>query len=154
VNDGLPILLIEDSENDLLLVKLALKRAGVLNPIQAARDGREAVEYLCGDGTYADRVKFPFPSLIISDLKMPRMDGFEILEWLRKHPECSVIPVIILSASKQDTDIKRAYQLGANSYLVKPSTLDQLQQILKRLFEYWEICEKPPYPVNCRNDFS
>ena len=149
MREALPILIVEDSENDILLLTLALKRAGVLNPLHIARDGKEAIEYLQGVGMYADRVRFPFPSVILSDVKMPRMGGLEVLQWLRNHPDCSVIPVIILSASRQESDIKRAYQLGVNSYLVKPSTLDELQSMMKLTFDYWFICEKPAYPPNC-----
>ncbi|MDB6022215.1 MAG: response regulator receiver protein [Pedosphaera sp.] len=148
MREGLPILLIEDSENDIMLVKLALKRAGVKNPVQAAHDGQEAIDYLQGSGPFADRSKFPFPDVIVSDLKMPRMGGFEVLEWLRQHPECTVIPFIVLSASKQEADIQRAYGLGANSYMVKPASLNELQRMVKLACDYWCICEKPEYPRN------
>lgn len=149
MSEALPILIIEDSDNDILLLTLAFKRAGILNPVHIAHDGKEAIEYLQGMGIFEDRQKYPFPSVILTDLKMPRMSGFEVLEWLRVHPECSVIPVIILSASRQGSDIKRAYQLGANSYLVKPSTLDELQNMMKLTFDYWLVCEKPAYPARC-----
>src|SRR5258708_6317532 len=110
-----------------MLLRLALNRCGIKNPVQIVTDGQEAIEYLQGAGKYHDRSQYPFPSVIFTDLKMPRVGGFEILEWLRAHPECSVIPVIILSASRLEADVQRAYQLGGNAYLVKPSKLEDLE---------------------------
>ncbi len=143
----LTILIAEDSENDALLLQMALKRAGIKERVYVVADGVEAIAYLRGEGKYKDRSKFPFPNVLFTDLKMPRMSGFEVLEWLRSHPECFIIPVIVLSASQLDDDIRKAYQLSANAYLVKPGKFEDLQKILKLAFEFWDKCEKPTPPV-------
>lgn len=149
MDEPLTILLAEDDENDILLVTQALKKIGFTESVYICRDGEEATLYLEGGGRYSDRRLFPFPSIIITDLKMPRKGGMEILQWLKDHPECHVIPVIILSASNEPNDIRDAYRAGANCYLKKPSTFDQLQQLLKATFDFWSVCEKPEAPEKC-----
>jgi CheY-like chemotaxis protein len=149
LNKNLTILIIEDQENDVILLKAALSRAGIVNLIRVVRDGQEALDYLRGQGKYADRSNFPFPSIIFTDLKMPRVSGFDLLEWLREHPDCCSIPVVILTASRIDTDIRRAYRLGANAYLVKPSTLEDLQAMVKTACDFWAWCELPLAPGKC-----
>lgn len=146
---NLTILIIEDDPNDVILLERALSRENINNPIQVVRDGQEAINYLQGEGKYSDRVQFPFPSVIFTDLKMPRLSGFDVLEWLRRHPECSVIPIIILTASKLDEDIKKAYQMGANAYLVKPSQIGELQEMVKTAYNFWAWCEKPRLSGKC-----
>ncbi|MDB6018395.1 MAG: response regulator receiver protein [Pedosphaera sp.] len=149
MDPNLSILIIEDVPNDVLLLKLALTRAGVHDPVQVVSDGQEALDYLQGNGKFADRLQHPFPSIIFTDLKMPRMGGFEVLKWLRSHTECSVIPVIVLTASKIDSDIKQAYTMGANAYLVKPTRLEDLQDMLKAAYAFWAWCEKPVLVGRC-----
>ncbi|HZQ46640.1 MAG TPA: response regulator [Verrucomicrobiae bacterium] len=149
MNSDFTILIAEDLENDVVLLKMALQREGIHNPIQVVQDGKEAIDYLCGHGIYADRNKYPFPRLLFCDLKMPRMGGFEILKWLRSHSECSIIPVIILTASGQDEDVRRAYQMGANAYLVKPAKIGDLQKMVKTAFEFWAWCAIPSIAGNC-----
>ncbi|MDB6111078.1 MAG: CheY-like response regulator receiver domain protein [Pedosphaera sp.] len=144
-----PILIVEDNDNDALLLKKALQRNQVTNPIHIAPDGVEALKYLCGEPPYEDRQAYPFPSVIYSDLKMPRMDGFEVLNYLKSHPDCAIIPVIVMTASDQDQDIKKAYELGANSYIVKPDTLDELTEIVGLCIDYWKVCSKPQVPAKC-----
>src|SRR4051812_34493295 len=144
-----PILIVEDNDNDALLLKKALQRNQVTNPIHVVPDGVEALKYLGGEPPYQDRQAYPFPSVIYTDLKMPRMDGFEVLEHLKNHPDCAVIPVIVMTASDQDEDIKKAYGLGANSYIVKPHTLDELTEIVGLCINYWKACSKPQVPVKC-----
>jgi CheY-like chemotaxis protein len=144
-----PILIVEDNENDALLLKRALQRNRVTNPIHVAPDGVEALKYLRGEPPYEDRQAYPFPSVIYTDLKMPRMDGFEVLNYLKNHPDCAVIPVIVMTASNQDRDIKQAYELGANSYIVKPNTLEELIEIVRLCIGYWKICSKPQVPTKC-----
>ncbi len=126
-----------------------MNASGVTNPRQVVSNGGEAMDYMRGSGKYHDRAKFPFPSVIITEILTPLMGGLEILQWLRNHPECSVIPVLILTASDAQSDIKRAYQLGVNSYILKPAKLEELQRLVKLVFDYWVICEKPDYPPKC-----
>jgi CheY-like chemotaxis protein len=137
------ILLAEDDANDALLIKRAFSKSGIRNPIQVVADGEEAIAYLTGVAPYGDRSLYPLPAFLITDLKMPRKTGFELLEWLRAHPDCSVIPAIVLSSSRQPADIKRAYQNGANSYFTKPADFSQLQDLAKKIFDYWISCERP-----------
>lgn len=146
---SLPILVAEDDENDVALLLRAVKKGGFNNPIQMCRDGEEALEYLRGAGRFSDRSEFPFPNIIITDLKMPRKGGLEILKWLMDHPECHVIPVIVLSASNENSDVSAAYRLGANCYLRKPNTFDGLQRLIKFTLDFWSVCEKPEVPGRC-----
>jgi len=145
----LTILLAEDEENDVFLVERALQKLGFVECVFICRDGEEATQYLQGTGPYSDRAAFPFPSIIITDLKMPRKGGFEILRWLKDHPECHVIPVIILSASNERRDVREAYREGANCFLVKPSSFDALLALLRATFEFWSLCALPERPTNC-----
>lgn len=114
------ILVVDDDEDDRYLIKRAFEKIGVTDPIHLMKDGVEAIEYMMGEGTFSDRAKFAYPTFILSDLKMPRKDGFAVLEFLKSNPEWAVIPTIILSASADLDDIKKAYMLGASSYHVKP----------------------------------
>ncbi|MDB6016031.1 MAG: CheY-like response regulator receiver domain protein [Pedosphaera sp.] len=149
VNRNLTILIVEDNSNDVLLLQKALTKAGITNPVRVVEDGVDAINYLRGADKFKDRAEFPFPSVIFTDLKMPRMGGFEVLEWLRSHPECSVLPVIVFTNSRIDEDIRRAYQLGANSYIVKPQEFEKFVELLRVTYEYWSWCEKPFVPPNC-----
>src|SRR5215469_16308856 len=123
-NFNYTILLVEDEENDATLVKMAFNRNNLQNPVQWVQDGLEAIAYLNGEGVYADRAKYPFPEVLILDLKMPRMSGLELLSWIREHPEYRVIPRIIMTSSRLERDIESAYTLGANTYMVKPSSFE------------------------------
>jgi CheY-like chemotaxis protein len=107
------VLLVEDDLNDIFLVKRAFKRANLVNPLQVVTDGCEAVQYLIGEGKYADRQAHPLPDLIVMDLKMPRKTGLEVLEWLKKDGSLKRIPVVIVSSSDHLRDVNRAYELGA-----------------------------------------
>jgi CheY-like chemotaxis protein len=137
------ILLLEDDPNDVLLIRRALRKNNILNPVHCAADGVEGIDYLAGKGEYADRSRFPVPRCIFMDLKMPRMGGIEVLQWIHDHPEFQVVPTIVLSSSKLPVDIVRAYRLGANSYLVKPASFEELQRLMGTSFEYWSLCSKP-----------
>lgn len=137
------ILLVEDEENDALLVKMAFKKNDIANPVQWVRDGLEAIAYLNGEGDFADRERYPFPEVLILDLKMPRMNGLELLAWIRDHPEFRVIPTIIMSASRLDSDVEKAYALGANTYMIKPSAFDDLAKMVKLAHDYWGVSIKP-----------
>src|ERR1700720_3704984 len=142
----LSILLIEDDENDILLVQHAMERSGAGHKVHAVRDGEGAIRYLRGEAEYSERRKHPLPNIILCDLKMPRMGGLEFLRWLRDHPESSVIPTIVLSSSHLEGDVGEAYYRGANSYMTKPTGLDELVEMLRITFEYWALCECPPTP--------
>lgn len=144
-----PILIAEDDPNDAEMVRLALGKAGISNPTHIVADGSEVIAYLKSERQYSNRERFPFPRLLLLDLKMPGFDGFEVLEWLNSHPECSIIPTIIMSSSSIDADVKRAYQLGASSYIVKPLRFEDLVSMFQLVCEYWEICALPQLPVKC-----
>ena len=137
------ILVVEDEPNDAELLKMAFKRNTILNPIQQVNDGLDAIAYLNGEGIYTDRKRYPFPEVLILDLKMPRMNGLELLAWIRDHPDFKVIPTIIMSSSRQDLDIKKAYELGANTYLVKPSSFNELARMVRSAHDYWAMSVKP-----------
>jgi CheY-like chemotaxis protein len=139
-----PILVAEDDENDAFIVNRALQEAGVGCPVYFCKDGLQVQAYLGGEGPYSDRNEFALPWLLITDLKMPKMDGLELLRWLRNQSGCGFIPTIVLSASRQPPDIEEAYRLGVNSYLVKPSNFQNLVEMMKLVLGYWGICEKPP----------
>ena len=143
-----PILIAEDSAADVELLQIALPRAGFTGFTYFVRDGQEAIDYLEGAGQYADRSRFPFPRVLVTDLKMPRLDGFQLLHWLRTHPRCS-IPVILLSSSELQEDIQSAYKLGANTYFQKPSTFDGLVALLKQFQGYWSKSEVPRSLASC-----
>lgn len=133
----IPILAAEDEETDAYLMQLAYEEAGVKNPVVVARDGQEAVDYLAGAGRFGDRAAHPLPGLITLDLKMPRMNGFDVLRWLREHPEFSSIPAVVISSSSDSADMKEARDLGARDYFVKPHRLEDFVAILRGLEEKW-----------------
>src|SRR5215469_756946 len=149
MDTSFPILIAEDDENDVIILERALRQAGFMNPFHVCRDGAEVIAYMCRQGQFADRLRFPFPRLLITDLKMPKLGGMEVLKWLYDHPECNLIPKIVLTASKQTSDIQQAYKWGVNSYLVKPESYHRLRDMLKMLFAYWEMCEMPLLPASC-----
>ena len=138
------ILLAEDDPNDVLLIQRAFQRTHVANPLQVVRDGEEALAYLSGQGAFADRERHPLPVLMLMDLKMPRKSGLEVLEWVRQQPGLKRLPITVLTSSNQSPDINRAYELGANSYLVKPAGFDSLLELVKNLDMYWLILNEKP----------
>jgi CheY-like chemotaxis protein len=138
------ILVADDDENDAFFIERALKDAQVANPLRRVRDGEEAIAYLKGEDGYSDREKFPLPHLMLLDLKMPRKNGFEVLEWVRLQPGLKRLPVIILTSSREDADINRAYDLGANTYLVKPAKPESLLDMARAIKLHWlTLAEKP-----------
>ena len=140
----LDILLIEDDESDIFFLHEATQRGGAGHTIRTVNDGADAVRYLRGEGPFADRHKFPLPNVIMTDLKMPGMDGFGFLRWIRSNPECSVIPTIVYSSSQLESDVREAYRLGANAYLTKPNNLDEMIETLRTIYTFWSRCECPP----------
>jgi CheY-like chemotaxis protein len=147
--EPLIILVVEDDENDSFLLERAFKKTGIDMPVRICRDGGEAMSYLKGEGKFNDRSAFPFPRVLITDLKMPRCSGFDLLRWLYNHPECNLIPKIVLSASAETEDVKLAYQLGANCYFRKPARSDELVEIAAAAQSFWTKAELPPLPKNC-----
>ncbi len=131
------ILLVEDDSNDILFIERAFRRSKLENPVQVVRDGDEAVAYLSGEGKYADRNVYPLPGMILLDLKLPRRSGLEVLTWLRQQPVIKRIPVVILTSSKENIDVNRAYDIGVNSYLLKPVDYNALNEMIETLNSFW-----------------
>jgi len=123
------VLLVDDSDMDGLLMRTVFERAGLVQPLQYAFDGEDAIAYLRGDGRYRDRTQFPLPTVVLLDLNMPRKNGFEVLAWVRQQPALKRLCIYILTTSSRIEDIEQAYDLGANAYLVKPGNLDGLMQM-------------------------
>ncbi|MGN6554446.1 MAG: response regulator [Verrucomicrobiota bacterium] len=149
MNTEFPILIAEDNENDAMILQRALRMVGFNNPFHISKNGADTIKYLQGEGEYSDREKHKFPRIVITDLKMPEIDGFELLQWLQKHSECGLIPRLVLSASQQESDVRRAYQLGAHSYVLKPAQFDELVANLRLVFDYWKMCRKPTLTAKC-----
>ena len=138
------VLLVEDDLNDIFLVKRAFKKAQIQNPLQVVTDGQEAISYLRGEGRYADRVAYPLPKLVVMDIKMPRRTGFEVLEWAKHNGTLPRIPIVIVSSSDNPADINRAYELGANAYMVKPVDYRAVEKLFESITHYWGLeCAKP-----------
>jgi CheY-like chemotaxis protein len=135
--NSLPILAAEDEETDRFMLGLAFERSKLLWPLVTVSDGQECVDYLSGAGAFADRARHPLPCLLLLDLKMPRMDGFEVLAWIATRPELKEMRVLVFSSSAHEVDIQRARQLGAHDYIVKPHTLSELGKLLTQLSEHW-----------------
>ena len=134
---GRSILLVEDNEDDVFLMTRALKGAHIVNPLHSVDDGQQAIDYLAGNGPFADREKHPFPAIVFLDLKLPLKSGLEVLQWIRNQSQFENLIVLVLTSSNEPSDLKRAYSLGANSYLVKPPTAVQLLELAKAFKWYW-----------------
>ena len=144
ITDRSTVLLAEDDPDDVLLTQIAFERARLANPLQVVRDGEEAIAYLGGEGAFADRDRFPMPILLLLDLDMPKMDGFQVLDWLRADPLLRQLPVAIMTSSDHDPHISRAYELGADSYLIKPPDATAMLNLVQRLHAYWLILNEAP----------
>lgn len=145
------ILLIDDDVDESFLTSRALKGIGGLRSLVfTVESGEAGIDYLAGDGQYTDRKKYLFPTLIITDLRMPHGDGFDVLEFLQGNPEWSVVPRIVFSSAADDDDVRTAYFLGASAYHVKPSTLTQRAKCMRAIIEYWAQTEVPPVDVHGR----
>lgn len=134
---NIKILIADDDQNDAFLLKRAFLRAGINSPMNFVEDGEQAISYLEGRAPFADRRAFPLPNLVFVDLKMPRLDGFEVLRWVRGQPSLRRLPVLVFSSSADFRDVDRAYDLGANAYAVKPSKHDELQSLVLAVESYW-----------------
>ena len=148
-NEKLIVMVADDDPDDVLLLKQAFQRNGLTLPVHHCLNGNEAISYLRGEPPFNDRDKYPFPRVLITDLKMPKCSGFELLQWLSEHPHCSVIPTIVLSGSAEDSDVTRAFQLGANCYFQKPSSFEHLVTLVKLAHDYWTRALVPSIPPNC-----
>jgi len=137
VNSSQAILLVDDSEDDIFFMQQALESAAIANPVFVAEDGQKAIDYLSGAGQYGNRSTFPLPGLIFLDLKLPGIRGLDVLAWLRQQPPLRNLIVVILTSSQEPSDLHEAYQLGANSYLVKPSSTQRLRALVKAVKDYW-----------------
>jgi len=135
--DTCTILIAEDDENDALLFETACGKESVEHILHFVRDGQQAIDYLSGKSPYDDRQRFPFPDLLVLDLKMPRMDGFDVLKWVRDENGIGELPVVVLSGSSLDEDKIRATGLGADEFLVKPAGIDELRKLIRGLCDEW-----------------
>ena len=134
-----PILLIEDNPMDVDLTRRALARRNLVNPFEVLRDGEEALTYI-----RHWEVDAPLPVVILLDLKLPKVDGLEVLRQMKAHPQFCAVPVVILTTSAEDSDIQTAYQLGVNSYIVKPVDFEKFVQVAEQIELYWTVLNKPP----------
>jgi CheY-like chemotaxis protein len=125
------ILLVEDDEDDVFLMERALSKAKLDSPLYVAANGQEAIDYLGGNGKYADRTTYPIPGCVFLDLKLPFRDGFEVLKWIRNQSSLATIDVFVLTSSPEDLDRQRAEQLGAKAYLIKPPTVPMLLKVME-----------------------
>ena len=138
------ILIVEDSEDHVFLLRLALKKADIANPIQTVASGEEAIAYLAGTGSFSDWSRFPLPAVVLLDLKMPGLDGFGVLRWIRQQPGVKNLRVVMLTSSDLQQEVNLAHDLGAKSFLTKPVDLDQLVEMMRVFKTYWLDYDKAP----------
>lgn len=131
------ILLVEDDINDQTFIKRALRRCGIINRIAVVNDGEEATAYLRGFDKYEDRKVYPLPSLIITDVKMPRMTGIELLTWINDRAEFRLIPTIVLTSSGDESEIAAAFSRGVKGYMIKPTEYSELERLIQIVADYW-----------------
>jgi len=131
------ILVADDDQNDVFFLKRAFQKSGLSHPVFHVPDGQEAIDYLRGDSSYADRARYPIPGLLLLDLKMPKVDGFDVLAWLKTRPELKGLPVVVLSSSSREDDIQRARSLGADDYRVKPADFEDLLVLARDVAARW-----------------
>jgi CheY-like chemotaxis protein len=144
MNDPVPILLVEDSPADVELTLRAFRRKRLSNPVAVARDGEEALDYVHRRRAFADRA--PVPGVILLDLRLPKVDGLEVLRQLKQHEVYRTVPVVVLTTSAEDRDVKASYELGAASYIVKPVEFEKFQEVVERINLYW-ILTNFSYPL-------
>lgn len=146
MNEPIPVglLLVEDNPHDLEMTMRALRKANITNSIQVARDGAEALEYLFCEGAFANREIADIPELVLLDLKLPKVDGIEVLRRIKEDPRTRMIPVVVLTSSKEQSDVVETYQLGVNSYIVKPVDFEGFFEAVRKLGLYWLLLNHPP----------
>lgn len=137
-------LLVEDDEDQVELVRRAFAKAKIVNPLHVVRSGEEAMVYLEGAGPYQNREEFPLPKLILLDLKMPGITGFDLIRWIRRQPPLSTVRIVVLTASNEIRDVNQSYALGANSFLVKPVNFDDFVRLTQAVEGYWIWLNKIP----------
>jgi CheY-like chemotaxis protein len=138
------ILIVEDTEQDLELALRALRKAGLSNHIQVARDGEEALQFIFCEGPHAGRKVENGPKVILLDLKLPKIDGLEVLQRIKGDPRTRSIPVVVLTSSKEQNDVVESYNLGVNSYIVKPVNFEQFSEAIQKIGMYWLLINHPP----------
>jgi two-component system, response regulator len=144
MNNYINILLVEDNPDDVELTILALEKNNIANPVKVVRDGQEALDYLFYKGKYAGQ-DHPLPNLVLLDLKLPKVDGIEVLQKLKADRKLKLIPIVVLTSSKEETDVIKSYDLGVNSYIRKPVDFDQFVDTVKQIGFYWLLLnEQPP----------
>jgi CheY-like chemotaxis protein len=144
MSDQAVFLLVEDSENDAILIRRAFQKGNIINPLQVVTNGDQAIAYLKGEGAFANRAEYPLPELVLLDLKLPGIDGFQVLRWIRQQSELKALRVVVLTSSDRIQDVNLAYQLGANSFLVKPVDFERFVEISQALKGYWLWLSKAP----------
>jgi two-component system response regulator len=144
MSEPVEILLVEDNPDDLDLALHALKKHNLANHIEVARDGAEALEFLFATGPHAHRDVNHQPRVILLDLKLPKVDGLEVLAKVKADPRTRTIPVVVMTSSREDSDLVRSYQLGVNSYIVKPVDFQQFAEAVRHLGYYWMLLNQPP----------
>lgn len=137
------ILIADDDANDQLMIEVALHQAAPQWTVRTVGDGAEAIAYLKGEGRFADRDRHPYPAMLITDLKMPCVDGLAVLEFLQSTPRSAIVPTVVFSASSDPDDIAKSYALGASCYHVKPSSAERFAALVRRLHDYWASCDVP-----------
>ena len=142
--ESMPILLVEDNYNDVLLIQRAFRKAKIQPSMSIVSDGDRAIAYLAKEGEYADSDCFPEPLLILLDLKLPRRSGLEVLAWIQQQPDLKRIPVIVLTSSRENSDLTQAYDLGVNSYLVKPINFHDFVRLIELIGAYWFKANQNP----------
>lgn len=151
-HDLRPIMLIEDEQTDVTLIRRAFEKAGVENPIQSVENGDKALAWLEGIGEYQDRTNFPLPAFILLDLKLPGMGGLQLLKWIRSRKDLRLIPVVVLTNSADAVDVRSAYEAGANSYLLKPADRNEIYRVIDIIQQYWlEHNVSPPLVLRASN---
>jgi len=150
VDSAIEVLLVEDNPDDAELTMRALRTAKLANPLHLVRDGEEALDYLFCRGAYKDRNIADAPRLILLDLKLPKVDGLTVLREIKRDPRTRVIPVVIMTSSKEERDVVNGYQLGVNSYIQKPVDFDQFRETVRQLGWYWLLINQPPQLTGAR----
>ncbi len=142
--NSIPILYVEDDDNDVTLLRHVFAKAGIRNSLHTVHDGQAAMDYLAGNAHFADRAQHPLPGLMLLDLKLPYRSGMEVLAWLRRQQQFRRLPVVVFTSSSRPTDVAQAYDAGANGYLVKPNSLEELAALVKAVRDFWLVHNQFP----------